>query len=53
VGEDDSQLAFGKKFSGEKESVRRCVEMQNPVLLSPTFRAKSSHISRSCRKTLQ
>jgi hypothetical protein len=41
---DDSHVIFGKKFSGEKESVRRCNVMQQPVLLSPKFAAKSSHI---------
>jgi hypothetical protein len=44
VGED-SHVAFGKKFSGEKGNVRRCVVvMQQPVPLSPKFGAKFSHI---------
>jgi hypothetical protein len=34
-----------KKVPGEKGSVKRCVVvMQQPVLLSPKFGAKSSHI---------
>jgi hypothetical protein len=42
---DDSHVAFGKKFPGEKVSERRCVVvMQQPVLLSPKFGSKSSHI---------
>jgi hypothetical protein len=37
-----------------RNSVRRCViVMQQPVLLSPKFGAKSSHVSRSRRKTSQ
>jgi hypothetical protein len=43
--EDDSHIIFGQKFSGEKGSVRWCVVvMQQSVLLSPKFGAKSSHI---------
>jgi hypothetical protein len=38
-------LFFGQKFPGEKGSVRWCVVMmQQPVLLSPNFGAKSLHI---------
>jgi hypothetical protein len=41
----DSHGAFGKKFLGGKGSVRWCVVvMQQPVLLSPKFGAKHSHI---------
>jgi hypothetical protein len=40
---DDSHV-FGQKFPGEKGSLRQSVVMmQQPVLLSPKFRAKSSH----------
>jgi hypothetical protein len=36
---------FGQIFPGEKGSVKRSiVVMQQPVLLSPKFGAKSSHI---------
>jgi hypothetical protein len=36
---------FSQKFPGEKGSVRRCVVvMQQPVLLSPKFGSKFSHI---------
>jgi hypothetical protein len=36
--ENDSHVVLGKKFHGEKRSVRRCVVvMQQPVLLSPKF----------------
>jgi hypothetical protein len=39
-------MAFDQKFPIEKGSVRRCVVMmQQPVILSPNFRAKFSHIS--------
>jgi hypothetical protein len=42
---DDSHVVFGQKFTGEKESVRRCVVvMQQLVLLSSKFGAKSLHI---------
>jgi hypothetical protein len=42
----DSHIVFVKKFPGEKGSVRRnVVVMQQPVVLSPNFGAKSSHIS--------
>jgi hypothetical protein len=42
---DDGHAAFGHKFPGEKGSVKRCVVvMQQPVLLSLKFGAKSSHI---------
>jgi hypothetical protein len=42
---DDSHVVFGQKFPGKKGSVRWCiVMMQQPVLLSPKFRAKTSHI---------
>jgi hypothetical protein len=37
----NSHVNFGQKFPGEKESV---VAMQQPVLLTPKFGAKSSHI---------
>jgi hypothetical protein len=43
--EDDSHVVFGTKFLGDKGSVKKCaVFMQPPVLFSPKFRAKSSHI---------
>jgi hypothetical protein len=42
---DDSHVVFGQKFPGEKASARMCfVVMQQPVLLLPKFRAKSSYI---------
>jgi hypothetical protein len=42
---DDSHFDFGKKFPGEKGSVRQCVVvMQQPVLLSSESGAKSAHI---------
>jgi hypothetical protein len=42
---DDSHTLFRQKSPGGKGSVRRCVVvMQQPVLLSPKFGAKSSHI---------
>jgi hypothetical protein len=45
VAGDESHVFFGKKFPGEKGSVGRCVVvMQQPVLLSSKFGAKSSHI---------
>jgi hypothetical protein len=44
VDGDESHVAFGQKFTGEKGSVRRCVVMQLPVLLLPKFGGKSSHI---------
>jgi hypothetical protein len=37
--EDDSHV-FSQKIPGEKGNVRRCVVMQQPVLLSPKFGAK-------------
>jgi hypothetical protein len=41
----DSYVVFGKKFCGEKGSVRQCVVvMQQPVLLSSKFEVKYSHI---------
>jgi hypothetical protein len=43
--EKQRKVVFGQKFPGEKGSVRQCVVMmQQPVLLSPKFEAKSSHI---------
>jgi hypothetical protein len=43
--EDDSNVVSGQKLLSEKGSVRRCVVvMQQPVLLTPKFGAKSSHI---------
>jgi hypothetical protein len=43
VGGDDSHIVFDQEFNGEKGSVRRCVfVIQQPVLLSPMFGAKSS-----------
>jgi hypothetical protein len=44
--EDDSQTVLGKTFhGGKKGSVRRfVVMMQQPVLISPKFGAKSSQI---------
>jgi hypothetical protein len=45
--EDDSHVVLGKKFPGEKGSVRRCVVMmQQPVIFSPKFGEKSSHVFR-------
>jgi hypothetical protein len=42
---NDSRVVFRQKFPGEKGSVRRfVVVMQKPVLLSPKFHAKVSHI---------
>jgi hypothetical protein len=42
---DDSHVAFCQKFPCEKGSVRRrVVVMQQSVLLSPKFLAKSSKI---------
>jgi hypothetical protein len=42
---DDNHVALGQKFHDEKGCVRRCVVvMQQPVLLSPNFGAKSSQI---------
>jgi hypothetical protein len=42
---NDSHLAFGKKFVGEKGSVRlRVVAMQQSVILSPKFGGKPLHI---------
>jgi hypothetical protein len=52
--EDDSYIVFCKKFPGEKGSVRRCVVvMQQQVLMTPNFGAKSSHILHSRRRTSQ
>jgi hypothetical protein len=35
---DESHVAFGQKFPGEKGSVKQCVVvMQQPVLLLPKF----------------
>jgi hypothetical protein len=45
VGGDESHVVFSQKFPGDKGSVKRCVvTMQQPVLSSPNFAAKSSHI---------
>jgi hypothetical protein len=45
VGGDEGHVVFGKKFLGENGSVRRCVvAIQQPVLSSPNFGEKSSHI---------
>jgi hypothetical protein len=45
VDGDVSHVVFGQKFPGEKGSVRRrVVVIQQQTLLSPKFRAKSSHI---------
>jgi hypothetical protein len=42
---DDSHIVVGQKFSGENGRMRWCtVMMQQPVLLSPKFEAKSLHI---------
>jgi hypothetical protein len=42
---DESHVVFGQQFPGEKGNVRQCViVMQQPVLLSPKFGEKSSHI---------
>jgi hypothetical protein len=41
VGENDSHVVYGRKYPGEKGSVRRCVVvMQQSVPLLPKFRAK-------------
>jgi hypothetical protein len=41
---DNSHVVFGQKFPGEKGSVRWCiVVVQQPLVLSPKFRAKSAH----------
>jgi hypothetical protein len=42
---DDSHVVSGEKFPGERGSVRWRDVMEQPVLLSPKFRVKSSHIS--------
>jgi hypothetical protein len=45
VGGRRQSCYFGQKLSGEKGIVRRCfVVMEQSVLLSPKFEAKSSHI---------
>jgi hypothetical protein len=45
VGGGNSHVVFGKKFPGQKGSVRRCVVMmQEPVPTSPKFGTKSLHI---------
>jgi hypothetical protein len=45
MGGDNSHVVFGQTFPGEEGNVRwRIVMMQQPVLLSPKLRAKSSHI---------
>jgi hypothetical protein len=45
VDGNDGHVIFCQEFLGEKGSVRRCVVvMQQPVLLSPKFGVKSSHI---------
>jgi hypothetical protein len=42
---DDSYAVFGKKFPGEKGSMRQCiVMMQQPFLLLPQFGMKFSQI---------
>jgi hypothetical protein len=42
---DDSHVVVDQMPPGEKGSVRGCVvAMQQPVLLSPKFGKKSSHI---------
>jgi hypothetical protein len=41
---DGILVVFGKKFPGEKGSVRRCVVVMQQPVLSPKFGAKSSHI---------
>jgi hypothetical protein len=42
---EDSHVIFGQNFPTERGSVRWCVVvMQQPVLLSPKFGAKSPHI---------
>jgi hypothetical protein len=42
---DNSHVVCSQKFPGWKGSVRWCiVVMQQPVVLSPKFRSKSSHI---------
>jgi hypothetical protein len=51
-GGGDSHVVFGEKFTSDKGNVRRCVVvMQQPVLLSLNFGAKSSHYSRGRRET--
>jgi hypothetical protein len=45
MGGEDSHVVFSKKFSVVEGSVRLpVVVMQQPVLLSPKFGTKSSHI---------
>jgi hypothetical protein len=45
MGVGDSHVVFGQTFPPEKGNVRLCaVLMQQPVILSPKFRAKSSCI---------
>jgi hypothetical protein len=34
---DDSHVVFSKKIPDKKGSMRKCVVMQQPVLLSPKF----------------
>jgi hypothetical protein len=46
---DDSHLVFGKKFHGQKEGVRWCVVMQQPVLLLPKFGANFHAVTAVCR----
>jgi hypothetical protein len=54
---DDTHVIFGQKFPGEKGSVRRCVVvMQQLVLLSPKFGAKSAHfqaLAVKCHSSMQ
>jgi hypothetical protein len=44
VGGNDSHVVFGKNSLVRKEVRRVFVVTQQPVLLSPTFGAKSSHM---------
>jgi hypothetical protein len=45
MGGDKNHVVFGQKFPGEKGNVRwHIVMMQQPVLLLPKLRVKSSHI---------
>jgi hypothetical protein len=42
---NDSDIAFGQKFPGEKGSLRQCVIMvQQPIPLLPELRVKSSQM---------
>jgi hypothetical protein len=54
VGGGQQSCWFCQKFPDEKGSVRRCVVvMQQPVLLSPKFASKSSHIAVKCHSSMR